>query len=100
MQYLCDEGHGRETVAEFELVYKLAFEEGLQAPNAHIDKLEAELQAADWFKKDALDLLEAAYISGHHEGWEPGPSTDDTMRRLLDFLENHGRTFALADEDE
>lgn len=31
-----------------------------------------------------------AYQSGHREGWEPGPSTDETMDRILDILANAG----------
>lgn len=31
-----------------------------------------------------------AYQSGHREGWEPGPSTDDTMDGILDVLANAG----------
>ena len=30
------------------------------------------------------------YHSGHRQGWEPGPSTQETMDRLLDVLANRG----------
>src|SRR5688500_17934878 len=31
-----------------------------------------------------------AYQSGHREGWEPGPSTGETMERICDVLANVG----------
>ncbi len=31
-----------------------------------------------------------AYQSGHREGWEPGPSTDETMSSLCSVLANRG----------
>lgn len=40
----------------------------------------------EWF----VYWLLRAYQSGHREGWEPGPSTDETMDRICDVLCNEG----------
>jgi hypothetical protein len=40
----------------------------------------------EWF----IYWLLRAYQSGHREGWEPGPSTDETMDRIHDVLCNEG----------
>lgn len=36
----------------------------------------------------ANTLILAAYQSGHREGWEPGPSVQETMDRLHDWIRN------------
>jgi hypothetical protein len=40
----------------------------------------------EWF----IYWLLRAYQSGHREGWELGPSTDETMGRICDVLCNEG----------
>lgn len=37
----------------------------------------------------AMYWLLRAHDSGHREGWEKGPSVDETMNSILDFLANH-----------
>ncbi len=48
-------------------------------------------------KEETLDDRETliywllrAYHSGHREGWEPGPSSSETMEGILDVLANRG----------
>lgn len=53
--------------------------------------------------KEADEVILAAYVSGHRDGWEPGPSVDETMHRLLCYLDNYGlseqKERALAGEE-
>jgi hypothetical protein len=39
--------------------------------------------------RDAIYWLLRAYQSGHREGWEPGPSVQETMDGLWIWLRNH-----------
>ena len=41
--------------------------------------------------RKAVELLTRAYHSGHREGWEDGPSVQETMSDIHDFLCNIGR---------
>ena len=38
----------------------------------------------------AIYWLLRAYQSGYHEGWEPGPSTKETLEGMWNWLCNHG----------
>ena len=53
---------------------------------ARIAELEKENEQ---LKAEAIELLTIAYNSGHREGWEPGPNTEETMTRIHDWLCNH-----------
>ncbi len=44
--------------------------------------------AAEAKLAEAQDLLLLAYHSGHREGWEAGPTTNETMGRICDWLAN------------
>lgn len=51
------------------------------------------LDAASVFKQERETLiywLLRCYESGHRQGWEPGPNTDETMDGLLSVLANRG----------
>ena len=47
---------------------------------------------AEWLpeRETLIYWLLRAYHSGHREGWEEGPSTDETMDGLLSVLANRG----------
>jgi len=47
-----------------------------------------ELDRLREFRRDAIELLQRAYDSGHRHGWEPGESTNEVMNALHAFLEN------------
>src|SRR5690349_6534361 len=53
-------------------------------------ELEAERQTLIYW-------LLRAYQSGHREGWEDGPSSDETMDGLLSVLANRGYDPTLSD---
>lgn len=51
-----------------------------------------DLRARDVTSRERMLIywLLRAYQSGHREGWEEGPSTDETMDGILNVLANLG----------
>jgi len=50
----------------------------------------AVMRDSDEEREVLIYWLLRAYQSGHREGWEDGPSTDETMDGLLSVLANRG----------
>lgn len=48
------------------------------------------LTDAERERETLIYWLLRAYQSGHRQGWEPGPSTDETMDGLCSVLANRG----------
>lgn len=59
------------------------FRAGVFHKAAKSDPVEQETEALIYW-------LLRCYESGHRQGWEEGPSTQETMDRLLDVLANRG----------
>jgi len=54
------------------------------------DEIDACNKERDPERQTLIYWLLRAYHSGHREGWEDGPSTDETMDGILSVLSNRG----------
>lgn len=58
--------------------------------DGHKEGLETASRHGDIERKTLIYWLLRAYQSGHREGWEPSPSTDETMDGICSALANRG----------
>ena len=60
--------------------------------------LQSRLSEVEREKETLIYWLLRAYQSGHREGWEQSPSTDETMDSICSVLANRGYDPNLSDE--